>query len=144
MSRWPEYRTDECMLSCSVMSNSLQPHQAPLSLGFSRQEHWSGLPFPPPGDLPDPGIEPVSPVAPAQQVFFLTAEPSGMPHYSVAGSSTSRLESVSSCFIHRSMGGPSALQSSAASLVPSLQLPSWPESLPWAFLPSVTPQTRVS
>ena len=32
-------------------------HQAPLSLGFSRQEYWSGLPFPPPGDLPDPGIE---------------------------------------------------------------------------------------
>ena len=35
--------------------------QAPLSMGFSRQEHWSGLPCPPPGDLPDPGIEPVSP-----------------------------------------------------------------------------------
>ena len=32
--------------------------QAPLSMGFSRQEHWSGLPFPSPGDLPDPGIEP--------------------------------------------------------------------------------------
>jgi len=32
--------------------------QAPLSKGFSRQEYWSGLPFPPPGDLPDPGIEP--------------------------------------------------------------------------------------
>ena len=36
-------------------------HQAPLSVGFSRQEHWSGLPFPSPGDLPDPGIEPRSP-----------------------------------------------------------------------------------
>ena len=34
--------------------------QAPLSVGFSRQEHWSGLPFPPPGDLPDPGIRPAS------------------------------------------------------------------------------------
>ena len=34
--------------------------QAPLSLGFSRQESWSGLPFPTPGDLPDPGIEPMS------------------------------------------------------------------------------------
>ena len=32
-------------------------YQAPLSLGFSRQEHWSGLPFPPPGDRPEPGIE---------------------------------------------------------------------------------------
>ena len=36
-------------------------HQAPLSVGFSRQEYWSGLPFPSPGDLPDPGIEPWSP-----------------------------------------------------------------------------------
>ena len=36
-------------------------HQAPLSMGFSRQEYWSGLPFPSPGDLPDPGIEPKSP-----------------------------------------------------------------------------------
>ena len=35
--------------------------QAPLSMGFSRQEYWSGLPFPSPGDLPDPGIEPGSP-----------------------------------------------------------------------------------
>ena len=37
--------------------------QAPLSLGFSRQEYWSGLPFPPPGDLPDPGIEPLFPAS---------------------------------------------------------------------------------
>ena len=39
--------------------------QASLSAGFSRQEYWSGLPCPPPGDLLDPGIEPVSPIAPA-------------------------------------------------------------------------------
>ena len=36
-------------------------HQAPLSMGFSRQEYWSGLSCPPPGDLPDPGTEPASP-----------------------------------------------------------------------------------
>ena len=36
-------------------------HQAPLSMGFSRQEYWSGLPFPSPGDLPSPGIKPESP-----------------------------------------------------------------------------------
>ena len=35
-------------------------HQAPLSMGFSREEYWSGLPFPTPGDLPDPGTEPTS------------------------------------------------------------------------------------
>ena len=40
-------------------------HQAPLSMGFPRQEYWSGLPCPPPGDLPDPGIEPKHPVSPA-------------------------------------------------------------------------------
>ena len=38
-------------------------HQAPLSVGFSRQEYWSGLPCPPPGDLPNPGVEPMSPVS---------------------------------------------------------------------------------
>ena len=51
-------------VSCSVVSNSLQPYvacQAPLSMGFSRQEYWSGLPIPSPGDLPDPEIEPGSP-----------------------------------------------------------------------------------
>ena len=46
-------------------------HQAPLSMGFSRQEYWSGLPFPSPGDLPDPGIEPRSP---ALQADSLPAE----------------------------------------------------------------------
>ena len=40
-------------------------HQAPLSMGLSRQENWSGLPFPPPEDLPDPRLEPTSPVSPA-------------------------------------------------------------------------------
>ena len=44
-------------------------HQAPLSMGFSRQEYWSGLPCPSPGDLPDPGIEPESP--PCRQILYL-------------------------------------------------------------------------
>ena len=47
-------------------------HQAPLSLEFSRQEHWRGLPFPAPGDLPDPGIEPTSLVSPALADGFFT------------------------------------------------------------------------
>ena len=47
-------------------------HQGPLSMGFPRQEYWSGLPFPPPGDLPDPGIKPSSP---ALQADALTSEP---------------------------------------------------------------------
>ena len=45
--------------------------QAPLSMGFSWQEYWSGLPRPPPGDLPVPGIEPMSLVPPALQVDSL-------------------------------------------------------------------------
>ena len=44
------------------------PHQAPLSLGFPRQEYWSGLPCPPPGDLLDPGIEPLSPALQADSL----------------------------------------------------------------------------
>ena len=79
-----------CMyvLSCSVMSNSLEliyltvAHQAPLSMWFSRQEHWSGLPFPSPGDLPDPGIKHASAVSLALQTDSLLAEPMRKPLYS--------------------------------------------------------------
>ena len=54
------------LFSCSVISDSFATpwtvaHQTPLSMGFPRQEYWSGLPWPPPGDLPNPGIEPASP-----------------------------------------------------------------------------------
>ena len=54
-------------------------HQAPRSMGFSRQEYWSGLPFPSPGDLPDLGIEPRSP---ALEADALTSEPQGISKYS--------------------------------------------------------------
>ena len=69
------------------MSDSLRPLwtvacQAPLSVGFFRQEYWSGLPFPSPGDLPDPGVEPQSP---ALAGGFFTTEPPGKtyphPHF---------------------------------------------------------------
>ena len=45
-------------------------YQAPLSMGFSRQEYWSGLPFPSPGDLPDPGIKPGSPALQVDSLPF--------------------------------------------------------------------------
>ena len=51
-------------------------HQAPLSMGFPRQEYWSGLPCPSPGDLPDPGMEPMSSVLAGR---FFTAEPQRKP-----------------------------------------------------------------
>ena len=61
-----------CVLSRSVVSDSathgLVAHQAPLSMGFSRQEYWRGLPFPAPGDLPNPGIEPASPALQADSL----------------------------------------------------------------------------
>ena len=61
-------------------------HQAPLSMEFSRQKYWSGLPFPPPGDLPDPGIEPGSPASPSPASTFLPTVPPGKcsTQYSVA------------------------------------------------------------
>ena len=54
-------------------------HQAPLSMGLYRQEYWSGLPFPPPGDLPNPGMETASPAPPALAGGFFTAEPPEKP-----------------------------------------------------------------
>ena len=66
----------------SVASNSATPwkvaHQAPLSMAFSRQEYWSGLPFPSPGDLPDPRIEPGSPT---WQAGSLPLAPPAKPPY---------------------------------------------------------------
>ena len=57
--------------------------QAPLSTGFYRQEYWSGLPRPPPGGLPDPGIEPVSPMTPALQADSLLLNHLESPHISL-------------------------------------------------------------
>ena len=62
-----------CPTLCDPVDCSLP---ASLSMGFSRQEYWSGLPFPSPGDLPDLGIEPRSP---ALQADALTSEPPGKP-----------------------------------------------------------------
>ena len=61
---------------CDPMDCGLVAYQAPLSMGFSRQECWSGLPLPSPGDLPNPGIEPGSP---AMQADALPSEPPGKP-----------------------------------------------------------------
>ena len=65
-----------CVRVCSVISDFViswtVDHQASLSMGFSRQKYWSGLPFPTPGDLSNPGIEPVSLVSPALAAGFFT------------------------------------------------------------------------
>ena len=68
-----------CVLSCfSWVQLFVSTWTGALSMGFSRKEYWSGLPFPPPGDLPDPGIELVSP---ALQEDSLPSEPPGNPVY---------------------------------------------------------------
>ena len=78
----PLWKTACCaVLSHSVVSDCLRPHgMQPTRLlcpwRFSRQEHWSGLPFPPPGDLSNPGTEPRSPELPADS---LPSEPPGKP-----------------------------------------------------------------
>ena len=68
------------LFHCSVMFDSGTPHtvahQAPLSMGFPRQEYWSGFPLPSPGDLSKPGIQPTSPILAGK---FFTTEPPGKP-----------------------------------------------------------------
>ena len=62
---------DLAIQSCSTLAIPWTvPCQAPLCMGFSRQEYWSGLPFPSPGDLPDPGIEPGSPALQADSLLI--------------------------------------------------------------------------
>ena len=78
-----------CVLSHLVISDTVIPWteawEAPLLKEFSRQESWSRLPFPTPGDLPNPGIKPVTPACPALEgrffFFFLITEPHGKPRH---------------------------------------------------------------
>ena len=65
--------TQSCLMLCDSRDCSLPP----LSMEFSRQEYRSGLPFPSPGDLSNPGIEPESPVSPALAGGFFITEPPG-------------------------------------------------------------------
>ena len=75
----------KCFLNDLIVTQSFATaqtvaYQAPLSMEFSRQEYWSGLPFPPPGDLPDPGIEPESSAYPLLVGgFFATERPGKTP-----------------------------------------------------------------
>ena len=71
----PKAKVIEVAQSCPILCDPMD-HQAPPSMGFSRQEYWSGLPFPSPGDLLNPRIEPRPP---ALQADALTSEPPGKP-----------------------------------------------------------------
>ena len=91
----------KCHLWLSRVQLSVTPrtvaHQAPLPMEFSRQEYWNRLPFSSPGDLPDPGIEPVSLASPALAGGFLTTVPPGKPTVMVA---------VHQAFSQQSQGDP--------------------------------------
>ena len=83
---WKPYYNVMCAVELSCFSHVwlfailwTVAHQAPLSIRLSRQECWSGLLSPPPEDVPDPRIKPVSPSAPALAGGFFTSEPSGEP-----------------------------------------------------------------
>ena len=74
-----------CVCAKLLMSDALEAYgprayQALLSMGFSRQEYWSGLPFPSPGDLPNPGIKPTSLKSPALAVRFFTTSTTWEAH----------------------------------------------------------------
>ena len=86
------------MLSCLVRSDSVAPwtaaRQARLSMGFSRQEYWSGVPFPPPGDLPDPGVE-LESESPALAGWLSTTSAPGKPDGYVMDPTVTQLLPVS-------------------------------------------------
>ena len=90
---WRSLHHKRWWFSCEVVSNSFATpwtvaHQAPLPMGFFRQEYWNGLPFPSPGDLPNPGIEPTSPTLAGR---FFTTEPPGKLHSKVEGKTKGQL-----------------------------------------------------
>ena len=92
-----------CRQKKSLRLHELLSHQAPLSTGFSRQEYWTGLPCPPPGDLPNPGIESRSP---ALQADSLLPEPPGKPE-----KTSLAVNSYCMDFTHRKREKPASPQS---------------------------------
>ena len=85
-------------LSCLTLYDPMD--QAPQSMGFFRQEYWSGLPFPPPGDLPNPGIEPASPALTGR--FFTTEPPGKHPMWFGFGQMNLVQRNLSTALLHPS------------------------------------------
>ena len=81
LNKWYACMCAQLFQSCSTLCDTWTlACQDPMSMKFPRQENWSVLPFPPPGDVLDPGIEPKSPASPALQVDSLMLEPLGKPN----------------------------------------------------------------
>ena len=103
LERW--VRVCMCVYAHSVLSDSVTPwtvaRQAPLSMGFPREEYWSGLPFLSPGDLSDPGIRPTSPEFEGR---FFSTEPSGKPQEVNRGPIMQGLKLLERVWTLRAMG----------------------------------------
>ena len=85
---WDDLLEEEMATQSSILAWKIPQTEEPgrlWSMGFSRQEYWSGLPFPPPGDRPGPGIEPASPVAPSLAGRLFTTGPPVKPMVSMIG-----------------------------------------------------------
>ena len=80
-----EWMHAQLLQSCLTLTLWTVDHQAPLSMGFSRQEYWSELPWPSPGDVSDPGVEPMSLTSPALAGGFFTASATGEAHTKPSG-----------------------------------------------------------
>ena len=116
MNTFPLTSCLSCVCVCVQLLSRVQLFEAPQTLArlcpwnFSRQEYWSGLPFSTPGDLPDPGIKPTSPVSPAMAVrFFTTNTTLQVPPSSKTLSyelymTLGGLEVITT--VHKSLGGP--------------------------------------
>ena len=120
------------------MSDSLRPLdlgcQAPLSMGFSRQEYWSGLPFPSPGDLPDPGIEPASPVLAGG--FFATEPPRKTPPQwliTVSKTSPKVMRNASNFIMLEDLGSQESRWNTVGESVSALWASGRLRSQPWCF-----------
>ena len=84
---YPEVRSEDAQSCATLLSHGLVAHQAPPSVEFSRQQYWSGLPFPSLGDLPHPGIEPRSPALQARCFTLWVTREAHIPRRGVAKSS---------------------------------------------------------
>ena len=136
----------------SVVYNSFHPltiaYQAPLFMEFSRQEYWSGLPFPPPGDPPDPGIEPMSLMSPALATGVFTTSNTWEAHLNVSVQFSRSVVSNSLWPMNHSTPGPLSITNSQSPPKPLSIESVMPSSHlilchPLLLLPPVPPSIRV-
>ena len=119
-SSHPNLSPPRCVLVMQSRLTLCKSQTVPLSMGFSRQEFWSGLPFPSPGDLPNPGIEPTSPEAPASEGgFFTTSTTWETPSSPITWSNSPQLRAPALPLVNPS---------------PGWNPKPWPTFVPWLLL----------